>query len=59
MGASQRMRRSAERAAMPRPMPVIEVNRGCAKPVNRMRTMKIRNRFWMPVAGPYCSAPAA
>ncbi len=44
---------------MPRPMPVIEVKSGYAKPVNRMRTMKIAKRFCRPVAGPYSSTPAA
>jgi hypothetical protein len=53
IGASHFTRRSPDRDARPRPTPVIDVNRGCAKPVNRIRTMKIRKTFWMPVAGPY------
>ena len=38
-GARYRTRRSAVRAAMPSPTPVIEVNSGWAKPLRKMRTM--------------------
>ena len=44
---------------MPSPTPVIEVNSGWAKPVRKIRTMKMAISICAPVAGPYCSAPAA
>ena len=58
-GARNLIRRSADRAATPSPIPVIAVNSGCAKPVSTIRAMKSWMTAWAPDAGPYCSAPDA
>ena len=58
-GARNRTARLGDRAAMPSPMPVIDVNSGCAKPVSGTRTMKIAVTANAPAAKPPSSAALA